>query len=175
MNDFDFTIFLWLNSWVGISAVLDRKIIFFGQYFLYALIAAAPLFYFFDKNENRARRAIMHAFFAGILSRFVFAEAIRFFYERARPFEILEGVKMLIMHEASPAFPSGHASFSFALASAVYYYYPKTGALFFIGAIFMGISRVVAGIHWPLDILGGAIAGILAAWLVNFFIGKKIK
>jgi membrane-associated phospholipid phosphatase len=33
----------------------------------------------------------------------------------------------------------------------------------------MGLARVVAGVHWPLDILGGAIIGILSTWIIYQF------
>src|SRR3989344_3304081 len=174
MYQLDLTIFRWLNSWVGVNDFLDWNILFRAQYLLYVMIAAVFLFYAFDKNTTRVKWAIIHAFSAGILSRFIFTEVIRFFYDRPRPFEVLDGVKLLISHETGSAFPSGHASFSFALAMAIYYYYPKTSLFFFLGALAMGAGRVSAGVHWPSDIFGGMIVGIFSAWLINF-IFKKLK
>lgn len=172
MYQIDLTIFRWLNSWAGINEFLDWNIIFRAQYLLYAMIAAVFLFYAFDRNQHRVKWAVIHAFAAGVLSRFVFAEIIRFFYDRPRPFEVLDGVSLLITHETGSAFPSGHASFSFALAMAIYYYYPKTSILFFLGALAMGAGRISAGVHWPSDILGGMIVGIFSAWLLEFLFKK---
>jgi undecaprenyl-diphosphatase len=42
----------------------------------------------------------------------------------------------------------------------------KWGIVFFAGAILMGLARIIAGIHWPVDILVGALIGILSAWFV---------
>ncbi|PIY74247.1 MAG: hypothetical protein COY85_03785, partial [Candidatus Portnoybacteria bacterium CG_4_10_14_0_8_um_filter_40_50] len=48
--------------------------------------------------------------------------------------------------------------------------YNKKLGLWFLGAsIFMSLARVVAGVHYPLDILGGAIVGILVAFSVFWF------
>ena len=81
---------------------------------------------------------------------------------------VFDNVRQLIFHESSGSFQSGHASFSFALAMAIYYYYPKTSIIFFLGALAMGAGRVSAGVHWSSDIFGGMIVGIFSAWLINF-------
>src|SRR3989338_1800407 len=168
MYQIDLTTFRWLNSWVGVNDFLDWNILFRAEYLLYVMIVVVFLFYAFDKNIGRVKLAIIHAFLAGILSRFVFTEIIRFFYDRPRPFMVFDNVRQLIFHESSGSFPSGHASFSFALAMAIYYYYPKTSIIFFLGALAMGAGRVSAGVHWSSDIFGGMIVGIFSAWLINF-------
>ena len=48
----------------------------------------------------------------------------------------------------------------------IYFWRPKWSILFFAGALLISISRVIAGIHWPADVLGGAVVGILSGWLV---------
>lgn len=182
MNQIDLALFRWLNSWIGINDFLDWNILFRAEYLLYAVILGVFAFFVFsffaqamkDKDKNQARWVTIHAFAAGILSRFVFTEIIRFFYARPRPFIVLDGVRQLIFHAPSGSFPSGHAAFSFALAAAIYYYYPKTSTLFFLAAFAMGAGRVSAGVHWPSDILAGATVGILSAWLMNFII-KKLR
>lgn len=58
------------------------------------------------------------------------------------------------------AFPSGHTSRAFALATSLSHFYPKHKRLFFIAAMLIGFSRIYIGAHYPLDVLGGAIVGI---------------
>jgi len=117
---------------------------------------------------------VIFAFASAAVARLGVAEIIRFFYNRPRPFETLEGARQLIEHSGGGSFPSGHASLSFAVAAAVYFYYPKTSILFFFAALSIGVGRVAAGLHWPSDILGGAAVGILSAWLLEFLF-KKFK
>src|SRR3989344_7465147 len=113
MHQLDLAIFRRFNSWVGVNDFLDWNILFRAEYLLYVMIVAVFLFYAFDKNQIRVKWAIIHVFSAGILSRFVFTEIIRFFYDRPRPFMVLENVRQMIFHESSGSFPSGHAAFSF--------------------------------------------------------------
>ena len=84
--------------------------------------------------------------------------------DSVRPFEVISGVTNLINHDIGQSFPSGHASFIFALAAAVLFYYPKISILFFIAAILTGLGRIIAGVHYPSDILAGAVIGIITAF-----------
>ncbi|MDP2668821.1 MAG: phosphatase PAP2 family protein [bacterium] len=183
MYQIDLTIFRWFNSWAGINNFYDWGIIFKADYLLYVMILgvfAFFVFFFFakaskDEDKKRAKWVIIHAFFAGILARFVFKPIIVLFWDRARPFSILADVHRLVSESPAGAMPSGHAVFSFAVAMAVYFYYPKTSILFFLAAISMGLARVAAGVHWPSDILAGALVGIFSAWLINFMLKKFWK
>ena len=58
------------------------------------------------------------------------------------------------------AFPSGHASRAFALATVLSAKYPKKGVLFFVTAATIGFSRIYIGVHYPLDVIAGAILGV---------------
>ena len=83
---------------MGVNDFLDWNILFRAEYLLYVMIVVVFLFYAFDKNIGRVKLAIIHAFLAGILSRFVFTEIIRFFYDRPRPFMVFDNVPPLIFH-----------------------------------------------------------------------------
>lgn len=169
----DFAIFQWLNSWAGVSEWLDVLIIFsaiFLWYWVMAGILVFPVASFFTKyrhNLSRHKELFLAAFVSAFAARFVITELIHFFYNRPRPFEILSGLTQLADHAAGSSFPSGHASLAFAAAGAVSFYYPKTSIIFWAAAILIGLGRVAAGIHWPSDILAGAVVGIVSAWILQ--------
>src|SRR3989344_493594 len=100
-----------------------------------------------------------------ILARGLLTEIIRFFYHHARPFEALN-IEPLFLASGS-SFPSGHAAFFFALAMTLWFYNKKWGAWFFLFALVNGFARVYAGVHWPVDILGGIAVGVLSAYAVH--------
>jgi undecaprenyl-diphosphatase len=72
-------------------------------------------------------------------------------------------------HDAS--FPSGHAATSFAAATVLSFARPRWAPAFYLFALAIGFSRVYVGVHYPLDILGGAVLGVGVAtalrWLVT--------
>ena len=170
----DLYLFNYINGFAGKSVYLDDIAIFFAKYFEYFLIFSLLLF--LVKNLKKYWPMVVQAFAAAILSRFVLTNIIRWLWPRPRPF-IENHVNLLFSYNpAEPSFPSGHAAFYFAIATVVFLYlkkvYPRpkfwwgTGVLFFIASFLISISRVFSGIHWPLDILAGALVGIFSGWLI---------
>lgn len=178
MNEFDILLLKRFNSWTGVSSFFDWVIVFLATYLLYVVIAALLLFAAltflsrFREYRRKNLELVIFAFVSAFIARFGVTELIRFFYNRPRPFEALDGVRQLVDHVGGGSFPSGHAAFTFALATAAAFYYPKTSILFFLAVFSIGIGRIAAGIHWPSDILGGAIIGIVMAWFLYFLKNK---
>jgi membrane-associated phospholipid phosphatase len=79
-----------------------------------------------------------------------------------RPFDALSVVHPLFP-ESGFGFPSGHATFFSALAASMYLYHKKLGIVLAIGALLIGLSRIIGGVHFPFDILGGFIVGPIVA------------
>ena len=159
----DLAVFVWLNSWAGISFFWDWAIVFRATYVWYVVMLAVAGFGIaaflprFRDGRTMNVRLVVTATVSALVARFGITELIRFFYNRPRPFEALPDIVQLIPHPAGGSFPSGHAALAFAVAAAVAFYYPKTSVLFFLAALSIGVGRVAAGLHWPSDILGGAI------------------
>lgn len=171
----DMTIFNYLNSFAGKWEFLDMMIVFKAEYLGWWMIFGLAVFlaesFYFNRDFKRAKQMVFVALVSSFLSRFIITDIIRFFYSRPRPFEILDVYKLL-EHDGGISFPSGHAAFFFAVAAAVFIFYRKWGILFYFLALAMGLSRVVAGIHWPSDVLAGAVIGILSAYFI-FYLTKN--
>jgi len=168
--DIDFYLFQQINGLAGQYTWLDGLGIFFAKYFEYVLVFC--LFLFLLKNFKKYLPMVTQAIFAGIISRLFFTEIIRWFFPKDRPF-IENSINLLLNHAPTSAFPSGHAAFYFAISSVVYFYNKKVGILFFLASFLISISRVFCGIHWPLDILAGAIVGIFSGWLIIKIFHRK--
>ena len=164
MFQLDLTIFNFINGLAGKWIWLDALTIFFAKYLEYFLIGF--LFLFLLKDYKKYKAMVFEAISSVILSRLVIAEIIRQIWHRARPF-IDQNVNLLFSYDNVSSFPSGHAAFFFALSTSVYFYNKKAGVLFFIASIFISLARVIAGIHWPSDILAGAVVGLFSGWLVH--------
>lgn len=162
----DFVVLHWLNTAASSSELLGALVIFLVEWLPYWFIVGLAAFGVlallprYRKHLRRNWEMVFVALAAGLVSRYGVAELIRAFYDRPRPFEVLSDLNLLVHHNGGGAFPSGHASFYFALAAVVGRYYPKTSLLFYAAAFSLTVSRVAAGIHWPSDIVGGAVIGI---------------
>ncbi len=169
----DLIAFRIFNGLAGRSHVGDALIRFCAGYLLYVMIAGIMLFVaitFLSRLRASRQKNIKAALFIALsafIARVAIAEPIRFLWHRERPFESLAGVRQLVAHPNGASFPSGHASLAFGIAVGVAYYYPKTSIVFFAVAMLVGMGRIVAGVHWPSDILGGALAGAIGAFLAR--------
>lgn len=145
----------WL--WLDILAIILAE---FLPYFL--LIALIVLLL---KDKKKYSGMVVQAIVAGFFARFAIVSFIRWVLPRARPF-MNNSVNLLFEHQGS-SFPSGHAAFFFAISTIIYFYNKKIGALFFLSSILIVLARVFSGIHWPSDILAGAIIGIISALIIK--------
>jgi undecaprenyl-diphosphatase len=72
----------------------------------------------------------------------------------------------LIQVPATHSFPSGHAASSFAAATVLAAFAPRLRVAFFLLAAAIAWSRVYNGVHWPSDVLGGAVLGVATGLLL---------
>ena len=66
----------------------------------------------------------------------------------------------------SDSFPSGHTATSFACATVLAVLVPRAAPAFYVLALAIGYSRIYIGVHWPLDVVGGAVVGVATALLL---------
>ena len=85
---------------------------------------------------------------------------------RVRPCFVVEGVRLLIHQSRSFSFPSSHASNMASMATLFSVKYPRYKIAFISLAALVAYSRIYVGVHYPADILGGAILGTLCAAIV---------
>lgn len=166
----DLYIFNIINGLAGKWVCLDGLAIFFAKYFEYALILF--LIVLLVVNFKKHWRIVLVSLASAAISRFVLATLIRVLWFRPRPFVSLNFIPLINQSPAEASFPSGHASFYFALSTVVFLYNKKIGIFFYISSFLIVLARVFIGIHWPSDILAGALIGILTGW-IGYKISKK--
>lgn len=160
----DEAIFFRLNGLAGQSNFLDWLIIFLADYLGWVIIAVLVFYLAYKKNFRTG-----FEIFGASIAAWIVAQIIKLLYHSPRPFLVLENANQLLVHGGFDSFPSGHAAFFFALAAGTWFLNKRLGAVFFVGAILISLARVASGIHWPSDILAGAVFGITIAWSVNWF------
>jgi undecaprenyl-diphosphatase len=167
----DFSIFNFINQFAGKWAWLDFLGIFFARYLEWVLILSLICLLFF--NFKKWIKPVFLGFAAAGVSRFLITNLIRFLWHRPRPFVALNFRPLFDYPASEASFPSGHAAFYFALSAVIYFYNKKLGIIFLILTSLICLGRVFCGIHWPSDILAGAIIGIMCAWLFCKFFRKE--
>lgn len=98
--------------------------------------------------------------------------ALKNIVQRLRPFQVDTSVTPLIF-PGETSFPSGHTAHGFTAATAIFLYRKKAGIAAYILASVIAFSRMYLFVHFPTDILGGTVAGILCALVVNYCFKKK--
>ena len=160
MTGFDIAVLNFLNGVIGRFLLVDWIFIFFSELLIYILVGVFLLFLFRIKNWKHRANIFSLGILSVILSRGIVTPIIRFFFETPRPFVALN-IESLVTHASTPSFPSGHMTFIVPIVLTLWYINKRAGAWSFAGAVLIGVGRVGAGIHWPTDILGGILIGII--------------
>lgn len=93
---------------------------------------------------------------------------------RTRPYEVVEGLHRIIEAQSDFSFPSGHTACSFAAAVVIFLMCPKkAGIAAMTLAVLIAFSRLYVGVHFPTDVLGGAVVGTLCALFAWRLCGQR--
>ena len=159
LSQTDYHLFQIINNLAGTFTSINPWMRFLSEDGEYLFYVGILLYWFIPAVMNR--RMVVQSLVAACLSLGVGGLLSRFFY-RDRPF-VTHVVFQLIQHPANASFPSDHATGAFVIASTIWLYRKKAGTIWLIVAECIAISRVWTGVHYPFDVVAGAILGILSA------------
>ncbi len=145
------------------SPLLDFLMIFGARYLIF--VAFLLTFFLIFKGTIAEKKSFLLIILALPIAVLIIMGIHLFLYE-PRPF-VTYHLTPLYPYNPDASFPSRHASFMAAVAFAYAYFRSKWSALFIILMLWVGISRVYVGVHYPLDILGGFIVGIISLMIVK--------
>jgi len=143
----------------------------------YPIGAITPVIMFgagyFKKDTLLKRNAICTG--ATLLTEIIIANILKYSVDRTRPFETYPDIEKAVSVN-SPSFPSGHTASAFALATSLSLVYPKWYVIMpsYTWAVIVAYSRMDLGVHYPSDILIGAVIGAGSAYLC-FRLNQKIR
>ena len=180
MTDLNRFLFRLVND-VWTSPALDPCMLFLGSINDYAVVWLVLLGALAALGGNTGRWAAL-AGLAALVLGFVSSEVLKSLVMQPRPFVSLPDVRLLISPPSSYSFPSVNATYAFAASSGASLTARRLlGRLpiwvwgFLALAVAVSYSRVYVGVHYPSDVLSGAIIGISIGWLVasiGFRFGK---
>jgi undecaprenyl-diphosphatase len=114
-------------------------------------------------GNRRVKVTVVLAVILLVLSDQISSHLLKPLIGRLRPSHVLEGVRLLVPRGGRLSFPSSHASNVFAIWKLISVRHAQVGPYFLIIALGVAYSRVYVGVHYPLDVVGGAILGVLLA------------
>lgn len=168
LNELNVLVFTLINIGAGQYAFVDWMFILFTSYLMYAVFVIVGFYVGIytpfriprgalrTESLLRAGEILLH-----VVSTWIVVKTIKVIVALPRPFEVLESISVLAPIKGGTSFPSGHSGLTMALATAVYFYYPRLGKLLFAFACIVALSRIFVGVHYPLDVVVGLMLGYL--------------
>jgi undecaprenyl-diphosphatase len=167
----ELTFMRWGSGWWS-SSVLDQIlpwVTYLGSHF--AVIFFILLSWILTKQRRILPRLIL---LYGIQSFVIYG--LKFLVKRERPLFFLEMASKLSKGPGEildPSFPSAHTAFSFMMATLLAGWFPRHRILFYITAGFIGWTRIYLGVHYPTDVIAGALLGYACTELFIHYAGHQ--
>jgi len=142
--------------------------LFLSYPFAYTLLAVIIVWAIFFSKRKMFNFSLL---FLSATFSFFLADFIKIILHTARPFVELGIIPLY--KEIGFSFPSEHSAIFSALAFCMFFINRKLGILVGVFTLLIGLSRIVIGVHYPIDVLGGFALGFIISYIfIRIF--KKI-
>lgn len=164
LSRIDTVLFLFINKSLHIS-LLDPVMAFLTER---SYLAALPFLALIAAREKRNAIVALAVAAAALLLSDLAVDLLKETIKRPRPCDVLDGVRLLVACPETFSMPSGHAAGIFAF-TAPFYFFTRDRlrhALLAI-AVLVSLSRPYAGVHYPSDVVLGALLGTAVGALIS--------
>lgn len=166
----DYQLFKLVNQFAGQNDLLDLLVSYFSKLGPVLFVLVFAWLWFTNKgNQYENRQLVLFALSIAVITIGI-NKVIELSVFRERPFVNYDVNLLSDKSVDDPSFPSNHAGGAFALAIAMFWKHRKMGAVFLVFALFMALSRLYIGVHFPLDVTVGAFIALIVAL---FFIWQQ--
>lgn len=161
IHKYDVTVFFWLNRMrlLTCSVTVFRYVSKTADGPLYIL--AMLLLW----RDELLRSTVLPVFLLAFALERPLYFVLKNSFKRNRPQQALAGFHSVIIPSDQFSFPSGHTSAAFLMVSLLGHYFPAVLPWGLVWAVWVGMSRVMLGVHFPTDTLAGASMGMAVAYL----------
>jgi undecaprenyl-diphosphatase len=138
----------------------DLFITFIASFLIWIMFAGIVVLWVIDGRIKKEQA--LHALITTLIA-WLITELIKNLINTRRPYITNGGEPMTITTPDDAAFPSGHSTAAFAMAVSIWFHDKKLGTLYMISAFLVAMGRIMANVHYPLDIIVGALIGTLTS------------
>ena len=164
------------------SSTFDKIAVFITDPLIYIMLILISVYFLIDIKDLHRKidfnfilekiKVFIPVLATGVLAWGV-GDILKLIFKLERPFVLFSQVHPLVS-ESGFAFPSLHSTLITALSFAVFFKNKRFGYICLFIALLIGLSRIVVGVHFPVDVVGGFILGFIIAFAVNK-ISKKLN
>lgn len=151
-----------------------NDLIIFGAKYLFLALPLLFLIALYQAGRTDRKKLIVAILLSLVIVGILDKVSAKLYYD-PRPF-VTHHIKPLIAHAADNGFPSEHTLFCFTFASVIFFFRRRLGWLALGLSLIVGVCRVAAHVHSPVDIVGGIIIGMIAGysgkWLTERYFVK---
>lgn len=168
----DYTVFQLINGLSGRWALLDEIMRFFAtDYMVPTGLISIIVFLWFSGRQELQKQALLAIVSLALANAFV--SLSNAFWFRSRPFTDHD-VNLLFYHPSDSSFPANSSATTWALAWTLWMHNRTIGGIALILAFMMALSRIFVGVHYPLDVIVGAVIGIASARIVLIWLASHL-
>ena len=153
-----------IQQFVFAHALSVSTVIFLARWCIFLNLPIAILLLY--SMQAHHRHAVLEAAWSAGLA-LLFTSLISYFVHRSRPFLATTDISLLIPPPFNTSFPSGHTATAFAIAAAFAFADLSAGIASFSVAFLVAFGRMAVGVHYPSDILGGMVVGLVSFAIVR--------
>ena len=165
LNSIDVTLFHFINGSLcnSVFDFLMPLITDLNKQRIVLVFVALILLWMLIRGRSHVRIAAILLIITIVISDQLSSSVIKYWLVRQRPCFALQNVHLLVSCGSGYSFPSSHAVNNFAAAIILAFFFPRTKWWFFGFAAIVAFSRVYVGVHYPSDVIGGAVIGLFCA------------
>ncbi len=144
--------------------MISFLITFLASILIWMMVGGLFVLWFIDGRIKKEQ--VLHCIMAIALA-VVVDSILKNYFHIPRPFMIDGRTSLTLFKGTDWSFPSEHATIAAALATTVWIHDKRLGSVYIVAAFLVGVGRVLSNVHYPIDILGGAVVGIIIALLLE--------